>query len=217
MTTPPIDQKEYRRVATATFALGCFWGPDARFGVMPGVIRTRVGYTGGTTPNPTYKNIGDHAEAVQVEYDASKLSYEDVLGIFWLAHNPLTASDRGQYRKAVWYHDEGQKAILDESRARLESRKGGPVQTHIGPAGAFTLAEDYHQKWYLRQNGRIMPYFEQLFPGTGRAFTNSTAAARVNGFVKGHGHPFHLQAEVSQYGLPPEGQQALIEEVGEPE
>ena len=150
-------------MATATFAAGCFWGVEAAFRLVPGVTATRVGYTGGTTTNPTYKQVctdrTGHAEAVEVTYDPARVSYDDLLRVFWENHDPTQRNRQGpdigtQYRSAIFYHDPEQEAAAQASKERLE-RSGvhkRPIVTEIVPAQTFYQAEDYHQQ-YLEKRG----------------------------------------------------------------
>jgi len=148
---------------TAVFAAGCFWGVEAAFRQIKGVVSTTVGYTGGTVPNPTYEDVCSHrtghAEAVQVEYDPAKVSYDDLLRVFWANHDPTTANRQGpdvgsQYRSAIFYHTPEQEAAARASKDALE--KSGafkrPIVTQIVPTSEFYRAEDYHQQ-YLEKRG----------------------------------------------------------------
>ena len=148
----------------ATFAAGCFWGVEAAFRRVPGVTATRVGYTGGTVPNPSYELVCSdttgHAEAVEVTYDRERVSYDELLDVFWSSHNPTTRNRQGfdvgsQYRSAIFFHTREQEAAARASRDRLEAegRFGRPIVTEIEPASAFYEAEDYHQR-YLEKRGR---------------------------------------------------------------
>jgi len=148
----------------ATFGAGCFWGVEETFRRTPGVIETAVGYEGGSQPKPTYEDVctdtTGHAEVVEVEYDPEKVTFEQLLDVFWSAHDPTTLNRQGpdvgtQYRSAVFYHDEEQKAQAEASKARLDAsgRFRRPVVTEITPASTFWRAEEYHQK-YLAKRGR---------------------------------------------------------------
>jgi peptide-methionine (S)-S-oxide reductase len=148
---------------TATFAAGCFWGVEATFRQLPGVISTRVGYTGGKTTNPTYEQVctdqTGHAEALEVEYDPTQISYDDLLKVFWENHDPTTMNRQGpdfgtQYRSAIFYHNEAQHAAAIASRDRLEQAHTfkRPIVTQIVPAVTFYPAEEYHQR-YLEKRG----------------------------------------------------------------
>jgi peptide-methionine (S)-S-oxide reductase len=150
-------------MAKATFAAGCFWGVEATFRQMPGVISTRVGYTGGNTANPTYKQVctdtTGHAEAVEIDYDPAKLSYDKLLNVFWENHDPTQLNRQGpdwgkQYRSAIFFHTPEQEAAAKASKQQLENshRFSKPVVTQIVPAETFFEAEDYHQQ-YLEKKG----------------------------------------------------------------
>ena len=150
-------------MAKATFAAGCFWGVEAAFRQVGGVVSTRVGYTGGAFKNPTYKDVctdrTGHAEAVEVEYDPDKVSYPDLLGVFWENHDPTQLNRQGpdvgsQYRSAIFYHSTEQQEEAQASKERLEGSKrfSRPIVTQILPAVPFYEAEDYHQQ-YLEKRG----------------------------------------------------------------
>ncbi|MBA3342621.1 MAG: peptide-methionine (S)-S-oxide reductase MsrA [Gemmatimonadaceae bacterium] len=147
----------------ATFGAGCFWGVEAAFRQVPGVLSTTVGYLGGTMENPTYRDVctgrTGHAEVVEVAYDAERLTYDDLLTIFWENHDPTTLNRQGpdvgtQYRSAIFYHDDTQKAAAAASKDERErsGRYRKPIVTEITPATAFYSAEDYHQQ-YLEKRG----------------------------------------------------------------
>ncbi|WP_329313226.1 peptide-methionine (S)-S-oxide reductase MsrA [Streptomyces sp. NBC_01262] len=151
-------------LATADFGLGCFWGAERKFWQTPGVWTTLVGYQGGHTANPTYEEVCSgltgHTEAVRVVYDPALVSYEDLLKVFWEAHNPTQGFRQGndtgtQYRSAVYTHSPAQSASADSSRAAYQpvlTRAGyGDITTEILPAGPFYPAEPYHQQ-YLDKN-----------------------------------------------------------------
>jgi peptide methionine sulfoxide reductase msrA/msrB len=148
--------------AVATLAGGCFWGVEELLRKLPGVLETRVGYTGGTTANPTYDKVHDgrsgHAEAVEITYDPSKLGYEAILRHFFRLHDPTTPNRQGndigtQYRSAIFVHDEDQRRVAERVKAEVDKsgKWRGKVVTEIVPASTFYLAEDYHQD-YLQKN-----------------------------------------------------------------
>jgi peptide-methionine (S)-S-oxide reductase len=156
-------------LATATFAGGCFWCMEPPYDELEGVISTTSGYTGGREKNPTYQDVAEgmtgHAEAVQVAYDPTKVSYERLLDVFWRNIDPFTANaqfcDRGaQYRTAIFYHNEEQKRLAEASKAALEKsgRFSKPIVTEIVPAGEFYVAEDYHQDYYINNPTRYKYY-----------------------------------------------------------
>jgi peptide-methionine (S)-S-oxide reductase len=150
-------------MAKATFAAGCFWGVEATFRQLLGVTSTRVGYTGGNYANPTYHDVctdrTGHAEAVEVDYDPAKLSYQELLNVFWENHDPTQLNRQGpdsgtQYRSAIFFHSPDQEAAAKASKEALarSGRFSKPVVTQIVPATTFHEAEDYHQQ-YLEKRG----------------------------------------------------------------
>jgi len=150
-------------MSQATFAAGCFWGVEAAFRRQNGVKDTAVGYSGGTTANPTYQQVCSgrtgHAEAVRVEYDPDEISYDQLLDVFWACHDPTQLDRQGpdvgtQYRSVVFSHNDAQLAAARRSKQRLaESGKfGRPIVTQIVPSEAFYRAEEYHQQ-YFEKNG----------------------------------------------------------------
>ena len=147
-----------KKINVATFAGGCFWGVEEAFLKVPGVMSTKVGYTGGTTNNPTYKEVCSgrtgHAEAIEIEYDPEMVDYNQLLEIFWTVHDPTQVNRQGfdvgtQYRSAIFYHDAEQEKKARISIKKLE--KSGifhkPIATELVPAKKFWIAEDYHQKY----------------------------------------------------------------------
>ena len=150
----------------AVFGLGCFWGAERRFWQQPGVYTTAVGYAGGHTPNPDYREVCSgmtgHTEAVLVVYDPGKISYEELLRVFWESHDPTQGMRQGndvgtQYRSAIYVFDDGQKAAAEASReayARVLAEAGhGAITTEIADAGPFYYAEDYHQQYLAKNPG----------------------------------------------------------------
>lgn len=161
--------RSYDRLAVATFAGGCFWCMQPPFDELAGVVRTTVGYTGGHLKNPTYEQVSagvtGHAEAVQVLYDPEKVNYARLLEVFWRNIDP-TVEDRqfcdtgDQYRTAIFYHNEEQRRLAEESKAALEKSKPfeGPIVTMISPAATFYQAEAYHQDYYKKNPLRYKFY-----------------------------------------------------------
>ena len=143
----------------ATFGAGCFWGVEAAFRKIQGVVSTTVGYSGGSSKNPTYKDVCSgrtgHAEVVQVEYDPSKTSYEELLNVFWSVHDPTQLNRQGpdvgtQYRSAIFFYNAEQEAAAKAAKAHLERsrRYRKPIVTEIIPASEFYMAEEYHQQYF---------------------------------------------------------------------
>lgn len=147
------------KLETATFGAGCFWCVEAVFQELEGVQKVISGYEGGQIPNPTYKQVctgaTGHAEVIQVKYDPSKISYEELLAAFWQSHDPTTLNRQGndvgtQYRSVVFYHNEEQKKLAEKYKAELNKSGAwtNPIVTEIAPASTFYEAEDYHQNYY---------------------------------------------------------------------
>jgi len=145
---------------TATVGAGCFWCVEAVFERLPGVISVTAGYTGGQRANPTYEQVctgtTGHAEVAQIVFDPSKISYEKLLNVFWEAHDPTTMNRQGadagtQYRSAIFYHSDTQKAVAERSRTEAQKGCKDPIVTEITPLKVFYKAENYHQD-YFRSN-----------------------------------------------------------------
>ena len=158
---------EPSKPAIATFAGGCFWCVEADFDKVAGVISTTSGYTGGHAVNPSYEQVSrggtGHAEAVEIAYDPTKVTYEQLLDVFWHNIDPLAKNaqfcDHGdQYRTAIFYHDEKQRAAAEASKAAVQARLEAQVQTEIMPAGPFYKAEDYHQDYHSKNPIRYKFY-----------------------------------------------------------
>jgi methionine-S-sulfoxide reductase len=177
------------------------------------VVRTRVGYTGGTQASPTYRRIGDHTESVQVDYDPEQITYAELLEVFWQGHNPTTAAYSRQYMDAVFYHNEEQKGLALETRERTAAELGRPLTTEVLPANTFYLAEDYHQKWNLRTDNAFYPEVAEIYPQT-EDLIASTAAARINGYLGGYGTREQVQAVIDDLGLSPELRERLLNRFG---
>jgi peptide-methionine (S)-S-oxide reductase len=148
----------------ATFGAGCFWGVEAAFRELPGVVDAAVGYLGGTLENPTYKDVCSgstgHAEVVEVTYDPAQVSYDQLLNLFWQMHNPTTLNRQGpdygtQYRSAIFFHTPEQRMAAEHSKQALAAsgRFDRPIVTEITPATTFYRAEEYHQQ-YLAKRGQ---------------------------------------------------------------
>jgi peptide-methionine (S)-S-oxide reductase len=182
---PPIELSAPAQTETATFALGCFWAPDSLFGSLDGVVRTRVGYAGGTTESPTYYNLGDHTETIQIDYDPTQISYEQLLEIYWDSHNPTVRPWSRQYMSIVFYHNNEQRELAMETKQSEEDSLGRQVYTEIIPFTEFYLAEDYHQKYYLQQSPELIEELAAIYPNFAD-FIDSTAVARINGYAGGH-------------------------------
>jgi peptide-methionine (S)-S-oxide reductase len=146
----------------ATFAAGCFWGVEASFREIEGVVKTKVGYTGGTTADPTYEHVCSdttgHAEAVDVWFDPALVGYDELLSAFWTIHDPTTRNRQGwdlgsQYRSAIFFHDAEQESLAIASRDHRQASLTRPIVTQIAPAPEFYDAEEYHQRYFEKHGG----------------------------------------------------------------
>jgi peptide-methionine (S)-S-oxide reductase len=155
-------KKASEKFELATFGGGCFWGTEELFRQMKGVKETAVGYMGGKKEKPTYQEICDdttgHVEVVQMTFDPSQTTYENLLEVFWMAHHPTQANGQGndigsQYRPVIFYHSSEQKKIAEKSKNNEQKKYSEPLATAIEPAGKFWPAEEYHQKYLVKNPG----------------------------------------------------------------
>lgn len=151
-------------------------------------------------PDPTYRRIGDHTECFQVDFDPTVISYEELLGLFWQSHDPTRSGYSTQYASLILTSDFTQLKAAKESCRRMEELLGRTVLTGIGPLETFYRAEDYHQKYRLRNDSVLMNEFRAMYPDD-HDFVDSTAAARVNGYLDGSGTKSALDAEIERFGL----------------
>jgi peptide-methionine (S)-S-oxide reductase len=164
------------------------------------VVRTRVGYAGGRKVKPTYHDLGDHSETIEIDFDPTRTSYRELLDVFWASHSPVQPSYSLQYASRIFYHSEEQRQMAEESRLLAEAAYGRKLHTSIEPATQFYLAEDYHQKYYLQGQVLLAAEVREIYPDL-EGFVNSTLAARLNGYVGGRGSREQLDAELDSYGL----------------
>jgi peptide-methionine (S)-S-oxide reductase len=153
---------DFQGLQRATFAAGCFWGIEAAFREIEGVVKTSVGYTGGSTLDPTYEQVCSdstgHAEAVEVWFDPTIVSYDELLNTFWAIHDPTTRNRQGwdfgsQYRSAIFFHDAEQETLATASRDRRQAGSSKQIVTQIVGAAPFYDAEDYHQRYFEKHGG----------------------------------------------------------------
>ena len=173
------EKNTNQNIEQATFGAGCFWCVEAVFQNIEGVLDVRAGYTGGTTDNPTYEEVcvgrTGHAEVIQIDFDSSKVGYEELLDLFWISHDPTTLNQQGadvgtQYRSAIYYHSDSQKVMAEKSIDNANNIKlySNPIITEISVLDTFYIAEDYHQNYYrLNKNASycqlvIRPKLEKL-------------------------------------------------------
>jgi len=194
-STSPLYEPDVKPVK-ATFALSWFWFPEAQYGCASGVTHTKVGYTGGSTKNPTYYNLGDHTETVVIQYDPSQNNYKNLLDIFWKNHDSTSCKSR-QYMSAIFYHDDEQKSLAEETKAEHQTKVRKQIQTKILPAERFYDAENYHQKYLLRNH----PDLYESLNLTDEQLIKSHVAARINGYLGNYGRKADFEEESKKFGL----------------
>lgn len=177
------------------------------------MLRTRVGYCGGDKAKPTYYAMGDHTEAITIDYDPKVLSYDDLLKHFWKGHRCNQVNSSIQYMNAVFYRDEDQKKLAEASLAKQAARRGIPrdsVETKIVPMKQFTYAEGYHQKYYLTRFRDVRNFLEQTYPDA-KSLSDSTVATRLNAYLgSGVDRDWkQLITELPKYDLPEEIESVL--------
>jgi peptide-methionine (S)-S-oxide reductase len=197
---------------TVTLGMGCFWSPDSLFGHLPGVIRTRVGYAGGTTSHPDYRQMGDHSETLEVDFNPGIITFEEILDVFWNHHNPININDyKGrQYMSLILYRDVlQQEAIHHAIRKRKEQGKGEP-ETEIAPYCGFYLAEDRHQKYYLKKYSDAIEKLNTVYLSH-TDLVNGTLAARLNGLAKGYTSLERIRSEIRQWQTSQENREMMTD------
>lgn len=198
-------------IQTVTIGMGCFWSPDALFGQLTGIMRTRVGFAGGTKDNPTYRQLGDHTETVEMDFDSCIVSLETILNVFWSYHNPVNINDyKGQqYRSLVLFRDPIQHSVIREVMRTSEEQGKGKLDTEVAPYTGFYLAEDRHQKYYLKRYPDAIKKLRTFFP-TDEELTNATLAARLNGLAKGYTNLEKIINEIRTWQVSREEQEEII-------
>ena len=176
-------------------------------GYLPGVVSTKVGYAGGTIPNPTYRKLGDHTETIQIEFNAQIISYDELLDVFWQNHAPWERRPV-QYMSIIFVHSNDQEQAAHKSLALQEEMRHRQMVTEIRPYETFYLAEDYHQKYYLRRIPELSTELLTVYPDS-EDFVSSTVVARVNGYVAGLGTPESLANDLEDFGLSPQSTKKL--------
>ena len=174
------------------------------------MISTCVGYAGGEKVNPTYRNLGRHSESIEIVYDPSVISYQDLLEVFWQSHNPAAMPYSDQYKSVVFYHDDEQKRLAEETRDSLEETTGRTIYTEIVPARAFYSAEGYHQKYALYRFRDLVNEMKAIYPDL-EDFVSSTAVARLNGYAGGYGDIENLEEELELLGLSEKAKETVRE------
>lgn len=174
-----LNNINQQKIQTAAFGMGCFWGPEAFFGAEESVVRTRVGYAGGAKENPTYRDIGDHTETILIEFDLEKISYPELLELFWSNHHYRAKGGNNQYASRIFFTNKEQKRQAEKSKSTKE--RESKVGTEIQQLN-FTVAENYHQKYRLRHS-EMMNNFSKMAPDE---FRDSPLTAKLNGYAAGY-------------------------------
>ncbi len=207
-----LVQTEAPEVETVYFSMGCFWGTEAMLGSCPGVLHTRVGFTGGRTPDPVYEDYGDHVETVEVTYDPEILSFSDLLEHFWTHHNSRAKPVFGEFASACFTTKAEQQALaLSRQEAVRKTGRETPVHTAILPLTIFYPAEDFHQKYYLQQDPDLL---DQL-PVRDRLST--PIATKLNALAGRAGDRRQLSESLIPLGIRPEQSEVLFHRAGWPQ
>jgi len=178
------------------------------------VVRTRVGYAGGTKQNPNYHELGDHTETIQVDYDPEGISYEKLLEVFWDSHDPAAPAWSRQYMSIIFFHNEEQKRLAEKSMKLEERRIKRRIITEIRPIGPFYLAEAYHQKYLLDSEHEIAKELRAIYPNQ-QDYVTSTAVARINGYLGGYGTLTTLEEILPELGLSSQAKKRLTDIVSQ--
>ncbi|XP_023036728.1 peptide methionine sulfoxide reductase isoform X2 [Drosophila willistoni] len=196
----PVHQVNVTK-ATATFGMGCFWGAESLYGATQGVLRTTVGYAGGSADLPTYRKMGDHTEVLEIDYDPTVISFKELLDLFWNNHEyGLTTPIKRQYASLILYHDDEQKQIAEASiKEEQERRSPEIITTEISPKKNFYAAEDYHQKYRLQGHKDLVSSLNL----NQKLLQTSFVATKLNGYLAGVGGVEQFKSEVESFGLTP--------------
>lgn len=173
------------------------------------MVGTRVGYAGGGKDNPTYRDLGDHTETYQVDFDPTVISYADLLRVYWKDHSPTRPMFGRQYMSAIYWHDEEQRRLAEASLEERRKATSKTLYVEMKQAPRFWVAEDYHQKYYLRQTPVLMREFERMYPDPDE-LVHSTAAARVNGALGGYLGGARLRGLRGRLGLSERAEEMLF-------
>lgn len=184
------------KTKVAAFGMAWFWHPEAQYGCALGIIRTKVGYTGGTSKNPTYKNLGDHTETIWVEFDPEVTTYRDLLKIFWENHDSTSCSKR-QYMSAIFYNDDEQRQLAEETKKEFQKKVSRSITTKIMPLEKFYDAEEYHQKYWLKK----FPWLLNSLDIDLDHITDSHICTRLNGYIAGFGDMKEFEKEWPKLGM----------------
>ncbi|MCL5735946.1 MAG: peptide-methionine (S)-S-oxide reductase [Actinobacteria bacterium] len=167
-----------------------------------------MGYTGGSTVNPTYYRLGDHTESVQIDFGPARVTYEELVEMFFGFHDPTRSAHKRQYMSAIFVHNPDQERVVGMVASRVQGGLARPIQTQVLPLEKFYLAEDYHQKYALQGDRLLAKEFRAMYPGIWD-LVDSTAAMRVNAYLYGYGSAERLASEIDGFGLSEAGKARL--------
>ena len=190
----------------ATFGMGWFYHPEALYGGTKGVIHTRVGYAGGASKDPGYQDLEDHTEAVNISYDPKIVTFQKLISLFWENHNPRIPTQQ-QYKSIIFYHDEEQKIIAQNSLLLAQQNTSTEIHTEIHPSKAYYVAENYHQKYILQQHPWLIVALQIQ---TGDEFIRNHVCAKLNGYLAGYSELQEFDMVAEQLGL----SKKMIEYIG---
>ena len=210
MDRPIVDINAPINLKEATLAIGWFWTPEAQLGLVKGIYKTCVGYAGGNTENPTYHNIGDHTESFKVSYNEEEIIFEDLMRWYFLSPNTCARSYKTQYDSIVFYNNKEEKEIAEKIMKEYGDEYKVKYNVRLEPYKNFYLAEDYHQKYYLQLSKEINKDIRAIYPST-REFINSTAAMKLNSYLKAKGALEGLKQEIDLLGLTEDNKKILLE------
>ncbi|EPY2273017.1 peptide-methionine (S)-S-oxide reductase [Clostridium sporogenes] len=196
-------------IKKAYFSMGCFWSVEALFDSLDGAIKTYVGYTGGNTLFPTYNSIGDHLETVEIYYDSSKITFENLLMVFEKNHNYTTRPSLLQYNSAILYNNENEKELCLNWKKSKEEELTKEVLTKISPIEKFYYAEFYHQKYYVQLEPVIMSNLRSKF-STGNDLISSPLCHKLNAYLAGYGSLKELNNEIKDFNLSKDAKNRLL-------
>ncbi len=201
MQPPPMDRTARTDLEAAVVALGCFWGVEAAFGALDGVVRTTVGYAGGQASDPAYATLGDHAEAVRIEYDPARLRYTALLDRFWSLFDPTLTPAKRRYQPLLVPQNAEQAEQARAACANAVAQDERATRVEVVGDGAFCAAALRHQKHLLQRHDDVTAALQARLPDA-RALVRSPAATLATGYLGGHRHPSRLADDQDRLGLP---------------
>ncbi|KOR23908.1 peptide-methionine (S)-S-oxide reductase [Clostridium sp. L74] len=196
-------------IKKAYFSMGCFWKMEALFDSLDGVVKTYVGYTGGNTLLPTYNSMGDHLETLEIYYDSSKITFENLLMVFEKNHNYTVRPNLLQYNSAIFYNNESEKEVCLIWKRNKGDELNKEILTNISPIKKFYYAEFYHQKYYVQLEPVIMSNLRSMF-STGNDLISSPLCHKLNAYLGGYNTFKNLNKEIKDFNLSQDAKNRLL-------